>query len=534
MAITWLADVLRQEGCEVRETTGWTEREVPEGSASFAPIGVLWHHTAFLSSASNPAPALQTVIAGRSDLTGPLCHGLIDYDGVIHTIAAGEAHHAGASGGSGPIPAGDGNDLLVGFEIDYAGVNAQTGNQRLTDAQYVAAVRATAAVLRRLGKDASYARGHRETSTTGKIDPSYVDLGQMRSDVAARLRNGAGPVRAGRSGAPAVSWGPDRVDAFGRGTSGALYHDFAESRGWKWPGWDSLGGTLASQPTAVSWGLGRLDVFAVGTDRFMKHWWFDRAGESRWRGPETLGNTTFGGTPTAVSWGDGRLDVFGRDTNGAVRHAYAERDGGGFSAWETLLGTVAGDPVAVSWGAERLDVFATATGGVLQHWWYDRNGDQRWRGPQAIGDTTFSSPVAAVSWQAGRLDLVGRDTNGALRHTYFPYGGAFAPWARRGSGLAAGAAGVPAAVAWEPRRLDVFAAGTDTLMRHWWFDGADWRGPETLGTTTFAGAPFVTSWETGRLDVFGRDTNAALRHSYFRKGVDPTLTGWENLGGACA
>jgi hypothetical protein len=54
----------------------------------------------------------------------------------------------------------------------------------MTQAQYTASVKATAAVLRRLGRDASYARGHRETSTTGKIDPSFVNLDTMRADVA--------------------------------------------------------------------------------------------------------------------------------------------------------------------------------------------------------------------------------------------------------------------------------------------------------------------------------------------------------------
>jgi hypothetical protein len=74
---------------------------------------------------------------------------------------------------------------MIGWEIDYNGVS-----QEMTAAQYNASVAATAAVLTRLGKDASYARGHRETSTTGKIDPSFIDLNVMRSDVAARMTGG--------------------------------------------------------------------------------------------------------------------------------------------------------------------------------------------------------------------------------------------------------------------------------------------------------------------------------------------------------
>ncbi|MBB5111097.1 peptidoglycan recognition protein family protein [Micromonospora echinospora] len=177
--IPWLADVLRSAGVTVVEEGNWLGRVA---GSSFNPIGVLWHHTAAASSATNPHPALGICINGRSDLPGPLCHALVDYNGVFHVISGGRANHAGSSRGSGPIPAGDGNTLLVGWEIDYNGVD-----QRMTPAQYSASVLATAAVLRRLGRDASYARGHRETSTTGKIDPSFIDLDSMRADVARQL-----------------------------------------------------------------------------------------------------------------------------------------------------------------------------------------------------------------------------------------------------------------------------------------------------------------------------------------------------------
>ncbi|MEU8024061.1 MULTISPECIES: golvesin C-terminal-like domain-containing protein [Micromonospora] len=180
--VGWLADVLRAAGVQVVEEGDWRNRMRP---GDFDPIGVLWHHTASTSSATNPHPALGICINGRSDLPGPLCQALVDYHGVFHLISAGRANHAGTSGGSGPIPAGDGNTLMIGWEIDYNGVS-----QEMTPAQYEASLRATAAVLTRLGRDASHARGHRETSTTGKIDPSFIDLDVMRADVAARMSGG--------------------------------------------------------------------------------------------------------------------------------------------------------------------------------------------------------------------------------------------------------------------------------------------------------------------------------------------------------
>jgi hypothetical protein len=202
VAISWLADVLRGAGVTVVEEGDWLNRSA---GSSFAPIGVLWHHTAAVSSPDNPAPALNICINGRADLPGPLCHALVDHHGVFHVISANRANHAGQSRGSGPIPAGDGNTLMVGWEIDYAGDGSGQGGpvQEMTAAQYDASVRATAAVLDQLGRSADHARGHRETSTSGKIDPSFINLDAMRADVAAA------------QGAPAPSGTPFHMYASG-------------------------------------------------------------------------------------------------------------------------------------------------------------------------------------------------------------------------------------------------------------------------------------------------------------------------------
>ncbi|MGW5645074.1 peptidoglycan recognition protein family protein [Saccharopolyspora sp. NPDC003752] len=178
LPLVWLADVLRAAGLRVVETPGWRTRTA--SGPQPRPVGVLEHHTATPASYARPAPTVQMCIDGRPDLDGPLCHAVIGYDGTVHVIAAGRANHAGKARASGPNPAGDGNTLYVGFEWDYHGVN-----QSPSPEQYNAAVRATRAVLAKLGRPADAARGHRETSVTGKIDPGRVDLDQFRRDVAA-------------------------------------------------------------------------------------------------------------------------------------------------------------------------------------------------------------------------------------------------------------------------------------------------------------------------------------------------------------
>lgn len=177
LPLVWLADALRAAGLTVVETDGWRERTATSGPQP-APVGVLEHHTATPASYENPAPSVQLCIDGRPDLAGPLCHAVIGFDGTVHMIAAGRANHAGKAKESGPNPGGDGNTLYVGFEWDYQGVD-----QGPSPEQYSAAVKATRAVLAHLGRPPDAARGHKETSVTGKIDPGHVDMDRFRADL---------------------------------------------------------------------------------------------------------------------------------------------------------------------------------------------------------------------------------------------------------------------------------------------------------------------------------------------------------------
>src|SRR5947209_8322701 len=131
----WIADALRAEGCQVAEDCGdWKNYGRPSSSGAFSPSAVLLHHTGSTASTSDPFPTKSTLINGRPDLQGPLCQVGIDYAGVCHPIAAGRANHAGQAKATGPMPAGDGNAMYIGFEIDY------DGTQAMSTKQYAAAV----------------------------------------------------------------------------------------------------------------------------------------------------------------------------------------------------------------------------------------------------------------------------------------------------------------------------------------------------------------------------------------------------------
>jgi hypothetical protein len=461
--IPWLGDVLRAAGVRVVAEGNWLNRSV---SGSFNPIGVLWHHTAARSSASNPAPALGTVINGRPDLQGPLCHALVDYNGVFHLISAGRANHAGPCRGSGPVPAGDGNTMLIGWEIDYDGVD-----QRMTAAQYNASVAATAAVLRHLGRSASYARGHRETSTTGKIDPSFVDLDAMRADVAA-WSPGIGAHKLGSS--VVVQDGATKVFAGGTQAGSPLFQRvFRPGEGWL--PWLNLDGGVLGRPSAVEY-EDHLHVFvrgAVAPHRLMQRiyrpggdWsgWIDHGGSGLSSDPVAVvergnlhvfaaGNTaarplvqrahspgagwnwiTLGGGlagAPAVTVYRGELHVFARSTN--VQHSLVQRaynTSRGWGPWIDLGGSSASDPAALIEG-DRVRVFAASAGGTVSQHVYDPDGG--WRLTNLGGEVAGRPATATYD---GYRHVFVRDPAGVLFQRILRPAGDWSDWVGHGGAIA--------------------------------------------------------------------------------------------------
>src|SRR5579884_1839381 len=80
---------------------------------------------------------------------------------------------------------------------------------------------------------------------------------------------------------PTVStWGVGRLDVFSTGPAGDLQHYWYDSSSNGWQIWESLGQpagnvTLSTGPGSVSWGPGRIDVFGRGSDGVLWQRWFD-------------------------------------------------------------------------------------------------------------------------------------------------------------------------------------------------------------------------------------------------------------------
>ncbi|GAB2912483.1 hypothetical protein GCM10022245_54420 [Streptomyces mayteni] len=203
-----LLKALRDEGVKVVEYKSWRTHN-RNSAGPWGPVhGVMIHHT--VTSGTDSSVAL--CYNGRSDLPGPLCHGVIAKDGTVHLVGHGRANHAGRGDGDvlaaviaeRGLPADneadtDGNPHFYGFEC----VNLGDNKDPWPAAQVEAIVRASAALCRThgWGKDGDTSViGHLEWQP-GKIDPRGpgITMGGVRSRVAERLRH-------------AANWNPDNQE----------------------------------------------------------------------------------------------------------------------------------------------------------------------------------------------------------------------------------------------------------------------------------------------------------------------------------
>ena len=213
---TEILAALTGAGLDVYQMPGWRDRcRCHTGShergvgrrAAFGPtLGVMWHHTAgpMLGGQAAIDYTKNILIDGNGATVGPLCLAGIDKDGRVLLVGAGRANHAGGmsaaardalrlgtlgtSGNRNLRGRGvDGNTITVGWEI--LAPHAPNSTQRQ------AALVATAAILRALGKPGTAVIGHGEASDQRDFSDPGLDMGAVRRDVTALLTHTARPVQ---------------------------------------------------------------------------------------------------------------------------------------------------------------------------------------------------------------------------------------------------------------------------------------------------------------------------------------------------
>lgn len=182
-SLIWLPQVLSNAGLKVSEVPGWHSRgrrDMPR------PRGVMCHHTA--TKDPRNMPTLNTLIHGRSDLSGPLAQLGLARDGTYFIIAAGVANHAGPGRWRGIT---SGGSSFIGIEAENSGLPSDPWPAVQMDAY----ARGAAAILTKLGASADMCCGHKEYRLPlgTKPDPSF-DMNDFRARVAAVMA-GTAPVR---------------------------------------------------------------------------------------------------------------------------------------------------------------------------------------------------------------------------------------------------------------------------------------------------------------------------------------------------
>jgi hypothetical protein len=196
-----IVKALKDEGVKVVEYKSWRTHN-RNGAGPWGPVhGVMIHHT--VTSGTNGS--VELCYNGRSDLPGPLCHGVIAKDGTVYLVGNGRANHAGKGDGDvlravvseSGLPADnesdtDGNTHFYGFEC----INKGDGKDPWPPEQVEAIVRASAALCRAHGwgkKGKTSVIGHLEWQP-GKIDPRGpgISMNDVRERVSERLGHKAG------------------------------------------------------------------------------------------------------------------------------------------------------------------------------------------------------------------------------------------------------------------------------------------------------------------------------------------------------
>lgn len=202
LSATAFLNALRAEGLSVVTVGSWAthnrNRKGPWGPVN----GVVMHHT---GPWVTEAGIITYCYNGDNALPGPLCHGVIDREGVVHLVGYGRANHAGGgdpnvlrevtneSYGTAPSApkyhqgspgAADGNSHFYGFEC----INSGSGKETWPAAQVEAMVRVGAAICRAHGWGYRSVIGHLEWSDW-KEDPHGVPMPSLRTRIAERLQH---------------------------------------------------------------------------------------------------------------------------------------------------------------------------------------------------------------------------------------------------------------------------------------------------------------------------------------------------------
>jgi hypothetical protein len=163
----------------------------------------------------------------------------------------------------------------------------------------------------------------------------------------------------------AVSWGPNRVDVFARGTDKMMYRMILG--GTLTPAWQLMGPeTFSSGPGVATAGPNLLHLFARRTDNRVHHNVLDGSG---WR---LVTSDILASDPAAISRQQ-TTRVYATRADNQVHSAEVRRDGVLVVGWTSLGGNAAGGSAVVSTGGNQEQVFVRGRDRA-ERWFHFRSG----------------------------------------------------------------------------------------------------------------------------------------------------------------
>jgi hypothetical protein len=175
-----------------------------------------------------------------------------------------------------------------------------------------------------------------------------------------------------------VSLASGHLDIFALGTSGLLYHKVFNNSAWS--NWIQIGAwQYTNRPGASTWNNGsayQINAYARGTNGALDEaYWLSSTGN--WIADSTLGGN-IAGTPATASMQYGHLDLFARSGVDATLYNKSCCYSFGWTGW-VQHGTLAmgSDPTAIGWSGH-MDVFALDQGGGLIHQAYYSSAWHAW------------------------------------------------------------------------------------------------------------------------------------------------------------
>jgi hypothetical protein len=198
-----------------------------------------------------------------------------------------------------------------------------------------------------------------------------------------------------------------------------------------WDGPTPVGG-VAGSGLAVLNRTGVPDVFARSETGGLSHWGMvhvEGAADDR-PGWEDLGGDV-ASTPIVLAWSSQRMDILANDSNGAAQHwgwAGQQRYYDAQKVWHTgrwygpeasVPGRLGPEGAAVSMGNNLADIFGRAPDGTLQTWSWD--GTQgwdpyaTWAGPTVVAGGLLTNPAAIVRNGCAEVYAFDKDTGDLIQ-----------------------------------------------------------------------------------------------------------------------